>query len=235
MALTLAGLRWLAVDPATEAAFWADLLGVEARGHDLVLPGFTIRFVPADRAKSVQARIHLDLTSTSPEDQQAQVDTALRLGARPVDIGQDPAETHVVLADPEGHEFCVIAAGNRFLADTGRIGAVNCDGTHALGVFWSHALAWPLVWDEGEETAIQAPTGGSKITWSGPPLMQRDAPDRVALEVVADTRADLARLVELGATELGGGLWLDVDGNEFVVCLDQDAETPPADGPGASH
>ena len=48
---------------------------------------------------------------------------------------------------------------------------MNCDGTKELGHFFSAVLGWPLVWDQDEEIAIQAPTGdGPKITWSGPPL-----------------------------------------------------------------
>ena len=74
-------------------------------------------------------------------------------------------------------------------------------------------LDWPLVWDEGEETAIQSPAGGSKLTWSGPPLMTRDSPDRIGLHVTADGTEDLARLVELGVTALGAGRFLDPDGN----------------------
>ena len=48
---------------------------------------------------------HPDFT---PEDQQAEVHRLIRLGARHVDIGQGE-ETWVVLADPEGNEFCVLA------------------------------------------------------------------------------------------------------------------------------
>jgi len=103
------------------------------------------------------------------------------------------------------------------IAGTGRIGAVNCDGTHALGVFWSRVLDWPLVWDQGEETAIQSPNGGSKFTWSGPPLMARDTPERISFQLAAQGPEDLARLVELGAIALGGGRFLDPDGNEFIV------------------
>ncbi len=217
MAITLVALRWLALDPGAQARFWAELLDAPAEAETVSIPGFSLRFVVTDRPKTVQSRIHLDLTSSSPEAQLAHVATVLRLGGEHVDIGQDPTEGHVVLADPEGTELCVIPAGNQFLADTGRIGAVNCDGTHASGVFWSRALDWPLVWDEGEETAIQSPDGGSKFTWSGPPLMARDTPERISFQVAAQAREDLARLVDLGATALGGGRFLDPDGNEFFV------------------
>ena len=76
----------------------------------------------------------------------------------------------MVLADPDGNEFCVIEAGNKFLAGTGFIGALACDGTQEVGYFWSKALRWPLVWDQDQETAIQSPNGGTKITWGGPPV-----------------------------------------------------------------
>jgi len=51
--------------------------------------------------------VHLDL---NPDDQQAEVERALGLGARAVDIGQDagPDATWKVLADPEGNEFCIL-------------------------------------------------------------------------------------------------------------------------------
>ena len=217
MAITLTALRWLALDPGAQTRFWAEVLDLPAEGETIAAPGFALQFVGTDRPKSVQGRIHLDLTSDSPEDQRARVATVLRLGGRHVDVGQDPSEAHDVLADPEGNELCVIPPGSRFLADTGRIGAVNCDGTHDLGVFWSRVLDWPLVWDEGEETAIQSPDGGSKFTWSGPPLMPRDSPERISSPRAAQGPAPLTRRAELGATALGGGRFLDPDGNGFVV------------------
>ena len=97
----------------------------------------------------------------------------LAIGARHIDIGQDPSDTHVVLADPEGNEFCIIEPQNRFLAGCPRLGRSTATA-HALGCFWSEAVGWPLVWDQDDETAIQAADGsGPKITWSGRPLMPK--------------------------------------------------------------
>jgi hypothetical protein len=81
------------------------------------------------------------------------------------DVGQRPDEAHVVLADPEGNESCVVEPGNTFIADCGFIGAPSCDGSQQVGYFWSHTLGWPSVWDENQETAIRSPLGGSKISW----------------------------------------------------------------------
>lgn len=80
------------------------------------------------------------MTSTSPLDQQHTVATALDLGASHLDLGQRPEEGHVVLSDPGGYEFCVIEPSNGFLACCGRVGELACDGTRAVGVFWSAVL-----------------------------------------------------------------------------------------------
>lgn len=225
-----------ATRPSGLARFWSGVLGWElADGPDdgvAILPpdagGFRIRFLPSQEPKIGQNRAHFDLTSTSPEDQQQTVARALELGGTHIDVGQLPEEGHVVLADPDGNEFCVIEAGNKFLADTGVIGALACDGTQEVGYFWSEALRWPLVWDQDQETAIQSPNGGTKITWGGPPVAPKTGTNRLYLELAlpadADGEAEVERLISLGATRTGIGagdgvrvLMLDPDGNEFSV------------------
>ena len=125
---------------------------------------------PVPEPKAGKNRIHLDLTTTSIDDQKETVARLVELGARHIDVGQGPDDAHVVLADPEGNEFCIIEPDNSFLAGCGRLGSITCDGTPEVGYFWSEALGWPLVWDQDEETAIRAPDGtGPFITW-GPPL-----------------------------------------------------------------
>ncbi|AZM79620.1 VOC family protein [Streptomyces sp. KPB2] len=223
--------------PADLARFWSGVLGWESAtdaGDGLaVLPpdgaGFRIRFLPDATPKTGQNRAHFDLTSTSPEDQRRTVARALRLGGRHIDVGQLPEEGHVVLADPDGNEFCVVAAGNDFLAGTGTVGALACDGTREVGYFWSEALRWPLVWDQDQETAIQSPAGGTKITWGGPPVAPKSGTNRLQLELAlaadADFEAETDRLLSLGARhaagarEVGRGraFMLDPDGNEFTV------------------
>ena len=165
--------------------------------------------------------MHFELTSSSLEEQQRTVARALELGGRHYDVGQLPEEEHVVLADPEGNEFCVIEAGNNFLAGCGFVGALSCDGTQAVGYFWSEALGWPLVWDQDEETAIQSPRGGTKISWGGPPYMPHPPRNPLHLDLVPDDQpAEIDRLVALGARrlgDLGGGTveLADPDGNLF--------------------
>ncbi|MFJ9540822.1 VOC family protein [Streptomyces sp. NPDC101225] len=64
-----------------------------------------ICFMPVSEPKTVKNRLHFDL---APDDQDAEVERILALGARRVDIGQGSGAGWVVLADPEGNEFCVL-------------------------------------------------------------------------------------------------------------------------------
>ena len=191
MTARLNAICFAAQDPERLAAFWSALLGWRQDGlrlssendGDRAIP---IRFFPVDVPKPGLNRAHFDLTSESLEHQQRLVAHALELGGRHFDVGQKGDEGHVVLADPEDNEFCVIEPGNNFLAGTGTVGALAGDGTPEVGRFWSAILGWPLVWDQDEETAIQSPRGGTKITWGGPPYAPRIGPDRVRFEIEAD-------------------------------------------------
>ena len=171
------------------AAFWA-----AARRDVLVEPGGALvpgdetqvglRFLTSDTEQVGPRRLHLHLTSTSLEDQQRTVETVLRLGGRHIDVGQAPDDRFVVLADPGGNEFCVIEPGNKFLAGTGYLGEVTCEGTRDVGLFWRDALGWPLVWDENEETAVQSPLGGTKVSWGGPPVEPKHGRNRQRFDLV---------------------------------------------------
>jgi predicted enzyme related to lactoylglutathione lyase len=228
MALLLDTLVIDAADPAGLARFWGDLLRWDVDG-DRVEPtddtGFGFRFDPGGRPRDGLNTVHLHLTSPTPEDQRATVDRVLDLGGQHLDVGQLPEEGHVVLADPEGNEFCVIEAGNRWLADCGFLGEVACDGTQEVGYFWAEALGWPLIHDEDQETAIRSPHGGPIIAWGGPPLNEVTGRNRFRFELApadgSDVPAEVARLVAIGATvlqEAGDRVRLaDPDGNELAV------------------
>ncbi|WP_430501620.1 VOC family protein [Micromonospora trifolii] len=232
MTAHLFAISFDASEPLRLAQFWSGLLGrkIVDDPHEgvLLLPTndneFHIRFAPNQQPKVVQNRMHFDLTSSSLEDQRQTVARALELGARHIDIGQGPEIDHVVLADPEGNEFDVIAPGNNFLAGCGFVGALASDGSQKVGYFWSRALGWPLVWDQDEETAIQSPHGGTKISWGGPPLMPNGGRDRVRLDLApavdVDWQVEVDRLLSLGATRVD----TDEDGAGRLVLADPDGQ-----------
>lgn len=234
MTCQLVALCFDSTNPPRLARFWAGVLAWEvadeSRAGIALRPtddtGFGFRFLPTQEPKTGPNPLHIHLTSTSLEDQQQTVARSVELGARHIDVGQRPEEGHVVLADPDGNEFCVIEPGNRWLAGCGFFAELACDGSQQVGYFWRAALDWPLVWDQDQETAIRSPHGGPKISWGGPPLMPKTGKDRLYFDlrppIHGDQQPEADRLVSLGATRVGIGQgelsWVamtDPDGHEF--------------------
>jgi predicted enzyme related to lactoylglutathione lyase len=105
-------------DPKQLATFWSEVLGwrityeedeevviepQEGSAECDVCPD--ILFLKSVDDKQVKNRLHLDLR---PDDQHAEAERVTNLGATRVDIGQDGSESWIVLADPEGNEFCIL-------------------------------------------------------------------------------------------------------------------------------
>ncbi|AQA04082.1 glyoxalase [Mycobacterium sp. MS1601] len=113
MSLRLTEVCIDAVDVHSLGHWWSEVLGwpseVTEDGDVQLSPpdgGPVWLFLPVPEGKSVKNRLHFDFT---PDDQQAEVTRLVDLGARHVDIGQGE-QSWVVLADPEGNEFCVLSA-----------------------------------------------------------------------------------------------------------------------------
>jgi predicted enzyme related to lactoylglutathione lyase len=105
-----------ATDARTIADFWCQVLDWQVTedeggvvriqdGPDARL-AIDVCTVP-DGPKTAKNRLHLDLNATD-RDQDAELERLLALGARPTDVGQGPDVSWVVLADPEGNEFCLL-------------------------------------------------------------------------------------------------------------------------------
>jgi predicted enzyme related to lactoylglutathione lyase len=117
MTLRIQAIDIDAADPDRLARFWEAALGwrrthagddevvlepPEGSDGDGLLPDLLFLRVP--EAKAGKNRLHLDLR---PDDHEAEVARLESLGAVRVDVGQGEV-SWVVMADPEGNEFCVL-------------------------------------------------------------------------------------------------------------------------------
>jgi hypothetical protein len=131
-------LRWHSTvmdchDASAQASWWAAALGwkkayeadnevvlvpqhatvelVQSLPWEQVPPGLV--FVPVPEGKSVKNRLHLDLAPHTTDDREAEIARLIASGASRVEVGQQDSDSWVVLADPEGNEFCVLPARDR--------------------------------------------------------------------------------------------------------------------------
>jgi Glyoxalase-like domain len=112
-------------DPGGLARFWCAVLDYEVQHEDgeIVTIGSpavrdgqdrlgpvppTLTFARVPEGKTIKNRVHIDV-SPADREQDEEVRRLLGLGARHADVGQTGEESWIVLADPEGNEFCVLA------------------------------------------------------------------------------------------------------------------------------
>jgi predicted enzyme related to lactoylglutathione lyase len=102
-------------DPERVANFWSGVLGwtVNEKDGDYWMsesgapyPDLLLVFVRVPEPKTVKNRMHIDVCPKGCERDE-EVERLLALGATRVDVGQGD-QPWVVLADPEGNEFCVL-------------------------------------------------------------------------------------------------------------------------------
>jgi hypothetical protein len=106
-----------AVQPGLIADFWCAVLGWQVTGQDddgVITIGPAgrswpaIDIAPVPETKTIKNRLHLDLRADGVPVA-AELDRLLSLGARPADVGQPADASWIVLADPEGNEFCLLS------------------------------------------------------------------------------------------------------------------------------
>jgi catechol-2,3-dioxygenase len=120
------GSRWCtvvvdAMDPNRLARWWAEVLDFrllrEAAGEVVIGRDGSpqLLFTLAPHAKTDKSRLHIEL---DPDDRDAELERLLDMGARHVEAGAPGAgrgggAAWIVLADPEGNEFCVLSTSDR--------------------------------------------------------------------------------------------------------------------------
>jgi hypothetical protein len=106
-----------AASPEQLAEFWMAVLRWRTTGRyqgaveiaDPAGGGPSLTFVPVPDVKRTKNRLHIDVNPVGC-DQEQEVERLIGLGARRVDVGQGHDKSWIVLADPEGNEFCVLSA-----------------------------------------------------------------------------------------------------------------------------
>ena len=224
-----------ATDPRRLGRFWEAALGGrtlpdEPEGYEtrLALEDGPVLDLCLQRVRSPTTeppRVHLDLHGGSDRD--AVVRRVLELGASPLDIGQGDVPW-VVLADPEGHAFCVMEERAAY-RDTGPVAAivVRGDDPRRDAAFWSEASGWQE-YDGVAPVSLRHPSGrgpvlelfGDAAPKTGKNRMHLD----LRLEPHDDRDAVVARFEELGARPVehdwGDLPWTpftDPSGNEFCL------------------
>ncbi len=247
--MRLENVTFDALDLRALAEFWCQALGwekvyeadgeisVSTPGGDPDDPGTwrfpDLVFVPVDDPAAGRSRVHLDLASTSVDEQRATVERLRRLGATPADVGQAPDAPWVVLADPEGNPFCVLDPADRY-EGTGPLAAVvvSVEDPSALRDFWAAATGWDLVEDSARAVGFRHPDGKGPLLEliARPGLDPGDArKNRIHLDVSPredeDQGARVDELLALGGTRVDVGQGPDVrwvvladpEGNEVCV------------------
>lgn len=109
-------LDWMIVyEDATEVAVipkWLSADSVAGLDDWMKLPQGLV-FVPVREGKTIKNRLHIDLAPHTSQDRDAEIVALLDRGARRVDVGQNESASWIVLADPEGNEFCVLSSRDR--------------------------------------------------------------------------------------------------------------------------
>jgi predicted enzyme related to lactoylglutathione lyase len=228
-------------DPPKLARFWSAALGWEIEeedgeigvcpaGYEYPDPAaLAIMFEPVPEAKTGKNRVHLDLATESAEHQAALVARLHGLGAQPADVGQGDV-AWVVLADPEGNEFCVLEPRPVY-RDTGPVAAVvvDCADPAALAGFWEMASGWARVRSNDGLVTFRSPEGVGPYLELEKVAEAKTVKNRLHLDVAPykgeDHSAVVRQLQEAGAVpaDIGQGsdvswtVLADPDGNEFCV------------------
>jgi hypothetical protein len=218
-----------------QARWWSEALETpvttEAADEAGMAPPHAPRldFVPVPDAKASKNRVHFDLATYSAGEHDALVARLLEIGARPVDVGQPPEADWVVLADPEGNEFCVMRPrpDNGY---SGRIGEIGMD-TASLpetAAFWARASGWDLLRHEPAWAVLRDPSGRGPYLFLVTEHEPKVGKNRIHLDVAPnvgdDHQAAVDELVAAGAHRIdigqGSAAWVvlaDPGGNELCV------------------
>jgi hypothetical protein len=223
-----------AVDPRRLGRFWESALGATTLtdsddGYETRLivdggPEIDLCFQPVAEPTRSSPRLHLDVYGGA--EQAAVVERLLGLGASHLDIGQGDVPW-VVLADPEGHAFCVMEERPEY-RDTGPIAAVPVlsTGPERDAALWAELSGWEV--RGSEPVSLRHPSGRGPLLEFFPESGPKKGKNRLHLDLRLEPGDDLDEVVRwlraAGAERLehdwGDLPWTsftDPSGNEFCI------------------
>jgi hypothetical protein len=227
-----------ALDPVALASFWSAATGwpiAMADSDEVAVEPPTdgtddvaLVFVATEEPKGAKNRIHLDLQSSSWEEQSETVRRLRGLGATLADIGQTDVPW-TVLADPDGNELCVLDPREKY-RETGPVAALVVDAIAPtmLATFWSAATGWPVTDGGPDYAALRSPGRRGPylelLRTSEPKVVKNRLHLDVAPLTGDDQQVEVERLRSLGGSlvDVGQGdvpwvVMADPEGNEFCV------------------
>lgn len=233
--MLLENLVFDAAEPQRLGRFWEAALGSQtlsdgADGFETRLdvqggPVLDLCFQRVAAPNDARPRLHLDLLGGAERD--AVVDRLLGLGARHLDIGQGDVPW-VVLADPEGHAFCVMEERAAY-RDTGPVAALPIHGSDPErdGGFWASLTGWQP-YDGAAPVSLRHPSGRGVVLEFLPEGEAKSGKNRLHLDVRLEPGEDAAQVMagvqERGATrvdhewgDLPWTVFTDPSGNEFCI------------------
>jgi glyoxalase superfamily protein len=214
-----------AADAKVLGGFWAAALELEAQpsgadpNGDYVLrgptPQHTIWVNRVPEPKAVKHRVHPDLNTES-------VERLVELGARVLDAD---SFSWVVMADPEGGEFCAFVREGQVTRRLYELAVDAGDSTeacHRIAAWWAGVLGATLVDDESGYSYVERIAGAPFEAMTFAPVPEPKAvKNRIHVDV---NTTDLDTLVAAGATvlrpqddEIAWTVLADPDGNEFCA------------------
>jgi catechol 2,3-dioxygenase-like lactoylglutathione lyase family enzyme len=228
------------LDHRAQARWWAETLGWQVVHDDATecalapvgrpeTDDLSLVFVPVPEPKDGKNRVHLDLNSPSTAAQHETVERLLARGASHADIGQSEV-SWIVMADPEGNEFCVLPPEQRF-DQPGTLEAIVVDAAAPgrLAWFWAEATGWRTSVSSHLVATLRHPDDVPPALELVSVLEPTPGKNRVHLDIAPavgdDHRDEVERLRELGAehADVGQGddvTWVvlaDPEANEFCV------------------
>ncbi len=234
MATRLSSIAIDCNDPRSLGTWWSETLGwvevapPDPRDFQIADPDAdawtpTLLFLPSTDPKLTKNRVHLDLASRDFDDRDAFTASLIARGATSCDIGQSDVPW-IVLADPEGNEFCVLDPRDRYQTG-GRLASIVIDSVdlQRQTELWEQISGWTICYRSQHTLSLHSPSDRLPDIDFVSNREPKAAKLRVHIDVEpldgSSVEAEAERLRALGARDIDIGQHDDSD-IDWIVLVD---------------